>query len=116
MNIDAIADEFRDRIDAAEDIDAAKAVGEDINQAKATLGSALFTELKNKATQRYHRVYARNKIEATINSLPQPGEPEAAERFAKAEQTLTAAKRHLGDELYEKFSINLLDMKPEYVG
>ena len=116
VNIDAIADEFRDRIDAAEDIDAAKAVGEDINQAKATLGSALFTELKNKATQRYHRVNARNKIEATINSLPQPGEPEAAERFAKAEQTLTAAKRHLGDELYEKFSINLLDMKPEYVG
>jgi len=116
VNVDAIADKFRDRIDAAEDIDAAKAVGEDINQAKATLGSALFTELKNKATQRYHRVNARNKIEATINSLPQPGEPEAAERFAKAEQTLTAAKRHLGDELYEKFSINLLDMKPEYVG
>ncbi|WP_312318246.1 hypothetical protein [Atlantibacter hermannii] len=42
--------------------------------------------------------------------------PEAAELFAKAEQTLTAAKRHLGDELYEKFSITLLDMKPEYVG
>ena len=116
VNIDSIADEFRDRIDAAEDIDAAKAVGEDINQAKATLGSALYTELKNKATQRYHRVNARNKVEATINSLPGAGEPDAADLFTKAEATLTAARRHLGDELYEQFRVTLDDMKPEYVG
>ncbi|HDG1667049.1 TPA: recombinase RecT [Kluyvera ascorbata] len=116
VNVDAIADEFRDRIDAAEDIDAAKAVGEDINQAKATLGSALYTELKNKATQRYHRVNARNKIEATINSLPGAGEPDAADLFTKAEATLTAARRHLGDELFEQFRVTLDDMKPEYVG
>lgn len=116
VNIDSIADEFRDRIDAAEDIDAAKAVGEDINQAKATLGSSLYTELKNKATQRYHRVNARNKVEAAINSLPNPGEPEAAEQFEKAEAALTAARRHLGDELYEQFRVTLDDMKPEYVG
>lgn len=116
VNVDAIADEFRERIDAAEDIDAAKAVGEDINQAKATLGSALFTELKNKATQRYHLVNARNKIEATINSLPSAGDPDAAELFTKAEATLNAARRHLGDELYEQFRVTLDDMKPEYVG
>lgn len=116
VNIDSIADEFRDRIDAAEDIDAAKAVGEDINQAKAALGSSLYTELKNKATQRYHRVNARNKVEATINSLPNPGEPDAAGQFEKAEAALTAARRHLGDELYEQFRVTLDDMKPEYVG
>lgn len=116
VNIDSIADEFRDRIDAAEDIDAAKAVGEDINQAKAALGSSLYTELKNKATQRYHRVNARNKVEATINSLPSAGEPNAADLFTKAEATLTAARRHLGDELYEQFRVTLDDMKPEYVG
>lgn len=116
VNIDSIADEFRDRIDAAEDIDAAKAVGEDINQAKAALGSSLFTELKNKATQRYHRVNARNKVEATINSLPGAGEPDRADLFTKAEATLTAARRHLGDELYEQFRVTLDDMKPEYVG
>lgn len=115
-NIDTLADEFRDRIEAAEDVDSAKAVRVDIEAAKARLGTALFTELKNKAVKRYYLVDARNKVEAAINSLPQPGEPEAAELFAKAEQTLTAAKRHLGDELYEKFSITLLDMKPEYVG
>lgn len=116
VNIDSIADEFRDRIDAAEDIDAAKAVGEDINQAKAALGSSLYTELKNKATQRYHRVNARNKVEATINSLPNPGEPDAAGQFEKAVAALTAARRHLGDELYEQFRVTLEDMKPEYVG
>ncbi|HDG1692513.1 TPA: recombinase RecT [Kluyvera georgiana] len=116
VNVDSIADEFRDRIDAAEDIDAAKAVGEDINQAKAALGSSLYTELKNKATQRYHRVNARNKVEATINSLPSAGEPNAADLFTKAEATLTAARRHLGDELYEQFRVTLDDMKPEYVG
>lgn len=116
VNIDSVADEFRDRIDAAEDIDAATAVGEDINQAKAALGSSLYTELKNKATQRYHRVNARNKVEATINSLPSAGEPDAADFFTKAEATLTAARRHLGDELYEQFRITLDDMKPEYVG
>ena len=116
VNVDAIADEFRDRIDSAEDVDAAKAVGEDINQAKATLGSALYTELKNKATQRYHRVNARNKIEATINSLPNAGEPDAAELFVKAESTLNAARRHLGDELFEQFRVTLDDMKPEYIG
>lgn len=115
-NIDALADEFRDRIEAAETLDAATSVGNDINEAKAMLGAGLFTELKNKATKRYHLVNNRNKVEAAINSLPNPGEPDAADLFAKAEQTLTAAKRHLGDELYEKFSINLLDMKPEYVG
>lgn len=115
VNIDAAADEFRDRIENAEDVDAAKTVRADIETAKQMLGSALFTELKNKAVKRYYLVDARNKVEAAINSLPQPGEPEAAELFAKAEQTLAAAKRHLGDELYERFSITLLDMKPEYV-
>ena len=116
VNVDSLADEFRDRIDASQDIDAATAVGEDINQAKAALGSSLYTELKNKATQRYHRVNARNKVEATINSLPSAGEPEAADLFTKAEATRTAARRHLGDELYERFRITLNDMKPEYVG
>lgn len=114
-NIDAMADEFRDRIDAAQSVDQAKAVRADIESAKPTLGSALFTELKNKAVRRYYLVDARNKVEAAINSLPQPDEPDAAELFAKAEQTLAAAKRHLGDELHDQFSITLADMKPEYV-
>ncbi|MNH44109.1 hypothetical protein D3C79_1061780 [compost metagenome] len=58
---------------------------------------------------------ARNKVEAAINSLPSPDEPGAAEQFVEAERVLTAAKRHMGDELHDKFSITLADMKPEYV-
>ncbi len=114
-NIDALADEFRDRIEAAQSVDQAKAVRADIESAKATLGSALFTELKNKAVRRYYLVDARNKVEAAINSLPQPGEPGAEEQFVKAEQALAAAKRHMGDELYDQFAVTLDDMKPEYV-
>ncbi|WP_318385849.1 RecT family recombinase [Enterobacter sp.] len=114
-NIDGLADEFRDRIEAAEDVDSAKALRADIETAKATLGSALFTELKNKAVKRYYLVDARNKVEASINSLPQPDEPEATERFAETERVLAAAKRHLGDELHDQFAITLADMKPEYV-
>ncbi|HEC2071647.1 TPA: recombinase RecT [Klebsiella oxytoca] len=114
-NIDAVADELRDRIDTASSVDQAKAIRADIESQKALLGTALFTELKNKAVKRYYLVDARNKTEAAINSLPKPGEPEAAELFAKAEGTLTAAKRHLGDELYDQFRITLDDMKPEYV-
>lgn len=114
-NIDGLADEFRDRIDAAETLEAAAAVGNEINDAKAALGTTLFTELKNKATRRYHLVKHRNAVEAAINSLPQPGEPGAVEQFAEAERVLASAKRHLGDELHDKFSITLADMKPEYV-
>ncbi|EMH9209649.1 RecT family recombinase [Klebsiella michiganensis] len=116
VNVDSVADELRNRIDSASSVDQAKAIRVDIESQKALLGTALYTELKNKAVKRYYLVDARNKIEAAINSLPNPGEPEAVELFAKAEGTLTAAKRHLGDELYEQFRITLDDMKPEYVG
>ncbi|XJU72701.1 DNA breaking-rejoining protein, partial [Salmonella enterica subsp. enterica serovar Typhimurium] len=37
--------------------------------------TALFTELKNKAVKRYYQVNAQNKVEAVINSIPNPGEP-----------------------------------------
>lgn len=114
-NIDAMADEFRDRIEATQDVDNAKAVRADIESAKNTLGSALYTELKNKAVKRYHLVDAYNRVEAAINSLPQPGEPDGAERFEEVERVLASAKRHLDDELHDKFSITLADMKPEYV-
>ncbi|SAE08633.1 recombinase%2C RecT family protein [Enterobacter cloacae] len=115
QNIDALADDFRDRIEAAQDVDSAKALRADIETVKVTLGSALFTELKNKAVKRYYLVDARNKVEAAINSLPSPDEPGAAERFGEAERVLASVKRHLGEELHDQFSITLADMKPEYV-
>ncbi|EDM8425619.1 enterohemolysin [Salmonella enterica subsp. enterica serovar Kentucky] len=114
-NVDAVADEFRTRINSAETLEDATAVGNDINSAKPTLGTALFTELKNTATRRYHLVKHRNLVETAINAIPRPGEPESVAGFEAAEKVLTAAKRHIGDELYDKYRINLNDMKPEYI-
>ncbi|PMC26202.1 enterohemolysin, partial [Klebsiella aerogenes] len=111
-----LADGLRDRIDTADSVDQAKAIRADIESQKALLGTALYTELKNKAVKRYYLVDAKNKVEAAINSLPNPGDPEAEALFAKAESTLTSSRRHLGDELYDQFRITLDDMKPEYLG
>ncbi|HGT3566528.1 TPA: enterohemolysin, partial [Klebsiella pneumoniae] len=108
--------ELRERIDTADSVDQAKAIRVDIESQKALLGTALYTELKSKAVKRYYLVDAKNKVEAAINSLPNPGDPEAEALFAKAESTLTSSRRHLGDELYDQFRITLDDMKPEYVG
>ncbi|ENM5425321.1 recombinase RecT [Escherichia coli] len=115
-NVDALANEIRERIDTSSTVDQAKAIRADIESQKALLGTALFTELKNKAVKRYYLVDHRNKVEAAINSLPSPDEPDAADRFGEVERVLAAAKRHLGDELHDQFSITLADMKPEYVG
>ena len=114
-NIDELADKFRVRIEAAETLDESTSVGNEINDSKAALGTTLFIELNNKAKRRYHLVKHRNAVEAAINSLPKPGEPDAAELFTKAEQALAAARLHLGDELHDKYVITLADMKPEYV-
>lgn len=116
QNIDVLADEFRDRIESAESVEKTQLVRADIEAAKSVLGSALFTELKNKAVKRYYLVDAKNRVEAAINSLPRPDEPDASARFIEVEKTLAAARRHLGDELHDKFQITLADMKPEYVG
>ncbi|ENO7479050.1 RecT family recombinase [Citrobacter amalonaticus] len=116
VNIDDTAEKFRARIDSAETLEDATAVGNDINTAKPALGTALFTELKNKATRRYHLVKHRAMLDEAINGLPQPDAPDAATCFEMVEKKLSAAKRHLGDELHDKYRITLDDMKPEYVG
>ncbi len=115
VNIDTLADEYRKRIDSAETLDDATTVGNDINASKSVLGAALHTELKNKATRRYHFVNAKNKVDTAIKALPKPGVEGAGEHFEEVEKMLLAAKRHLGDELHDKYRITLDDMKPEYV-
>ncbi|ECH4369487.1 recombinase RecT, partial [Salmonella enterica] len=55
-NVDAVADDLRERIDTASSVDQAKAIRADIESQKALLGTALFTELKNKAVKRYYQV------------------------------------------------------------
>ena len=116
VNIDDTAEKFRARIDSAETLEDATAVGNDINTAKPALGTALFTELKNKATRRYHLVKHRAMLDEAINGLPQPDAPDAATCFEMVEKKLSVAKRHLGDELHDMYRITLDDMKPEYIG
>ncbi|ECT1023928.1 enterohemolysin, partial [Salmonella enterica] len=99
----------------AETLEDASAVGSDINAAKTTLGATLFTELKNKASRRWHQVKHRGLVEEAINDLPRPGEPESVTAFEAAEKVLTTAKRHIGDELYDSYRTTLDDMKPEYI-
>ncbi len=48
ISIDSLADDFRDRIERAESVDAAKAIRADLDKEKAVLGTVLFTELKGK--------------------------------------------------------------------
>ncbi|WP_258558255.1 exodeoxyribonuclease VIII [Providencia stuartii] len=52
------------------------------------MGTALYTELKNKCVQAHHRIDANNNLEAQINSLPAGGSPEAKAAFEKVVQFL----------------------------
>ncbi|EBB7291753.1 recombinase RecT [Salmonella enterica] len=114
VNVDALAHELRQKIDEAETIEEAKQIRSDIESSKSSLG-ALYNELKSKAVKRYRFVEARNNVEAAFNSLPRPDEPDATACFAAVEKSLEYAKKHLGDELYDKYRVNLNDMKPEYI-
>ncbi|EMG9442889.1 recombinase RecT [Escherichia coli] len=113
--IEVMAGQFREGIESADTLESATEIGNAINNAKSILGVALHTELKSKARLRYHQVKHRVLVEDAINALPRPGTPEASDSFANVEKVLSLAKRHLGDELYEKYSLTLSDMKPEYV-
>lgn len=114
VNVDALADELRKKIDEAETIEEAKQIRSDIESSKSSLG-ALYNELKSKAVKRYRFVEARNSIEAAFNSLPRPDEPDATACFAAVEKSLEYAKKHLGDDLYSQYLINLNDIRPEYI-
>lgn len=114
VNVDALADELRKKIDEAETIEEAKQIRSDIESSKSSLG-ALYNELKSKAVKRYRFVEARNSIETAFNSLPRPDEPDATACFAAVEKSLEYAKKHLGDDLYSQYLINLNDIRPEYI-
>ncbi|EAB9447421.1 enterohemolysin [Salmonella enterica subsp. diarizonae] len=114
VNVDALADELRKKIDEAETIEEAKQIRSDIESSKSSLG-ALYNELKSKAVKRYRFVEARNSVEAAFNSLPRPDEPDATACFAAVEKSLEYAKKHLGDDLYSQYLINLNDIRPEYI-
>lgn len=114
VNVDALADELRQKIDESETVEEAKQIRSDIESSKSSLG-ALYNELKSKAVKRYRFVEARNSVEAAFNSLPRPDEPDATACFAAVEKSLEYAKKHLGDDLYSQYLVNLNDIRPEYI-
>ncbi|EAW1173088.1 enterohemolysin [Salmonella enterica subsp. enterica] len=106
---------FRQRIESASSVEETTSLRQEVENVKHSLGITLYTELKGKVVQRHHRLNAVSRIEKMINDLPDPDEPDAAAKFIALENTLNAAKPHLG-ELYEEYAITLNDMKPEYTG
>lgn len=105
---------FRQRIESASNVEETTSLRQEVENVKHSLGIALYTELKGKVVQRHHRLNAVSRIEKMINDLPDPDEPDAVEKFTALENTLNAAKPHLG-ELYEGYIITLNDIKPEYI-
>ncbi len=107
--------DFRQRIEDSETMDETIALRQEVESQKSAIGIDLYTELKGKVVGRHHRLTAVTRIEKMINDLPSSGDPEAEVKFTALENTLNAAKVHLG-ELYDGYTITLNDMKPEYTG
>ncbi|MGF6435684.1 RecT family recombinase [Kosakonia sp. 1610] len=115
VNVDELCERFRLGIDEASTVEEAQSVGQEINSHKAELGATLHLELKNKAAKRFHQLKHLNFVTTAINEIPKPGEPDAVELFERAEKVLLAAKRHLGDDLHQSYSVTLNDMRPDYL-
>lgn len=106
---------FRQRLEEAGTTDETTTLRQEVENVKNSLGIDLYTELKNKVVGRHHRLNAVTRIEKMINDLPGSGDPDAEAKFTALENALNAAKVHLG-ELYDRYTITLNDMKPEYIG
>ncbi|KAA5936432.1 recombinase RecT [Pantoea sp. Bo_2] len=113
--VKSLPDEFRQRILDAGTIEETTAIRADLEEHKSALGTD-YTELKNKTVARHHQLNAVTSLHEAINALPAGGSPEAAVAFEAAERKLNAARRHLGEELHERFTITLNDLRPEYQG
>lgn len=111
---EAWIDEFRQRVESAATTEETTALRQEIEDQKNQIGE-FFAELKGKVVRRHHRLNAIASIEKMINDLPSSGDPEAEQKFTALENTLNAARPHLG-ELYEAYKTTLTDMKPEYIG
>lgn len=102
------------QIDEADSPESAEAAGKAVNEAKDSLTETTFRSLRARAAKAYKHHDAHRQIEAAINSLD-PNAEGAKETFLKVEADLQRLKGALGDELYDGFSVNLADMKPEFV-
>lgn len=108
-----IAQQLRDEIDKACTAVRATTLRGIIEEKKPELGITLFTELKNKAVKRYHQVKAMTDIEAGFENLS-PDLADAQEAFNRLFSLIAKSKRVLEPVEYDRYSLALEDMRPEF--
>ena len=108
-----IAAQLRDNIQKADTPARATELRKLVEVKKAELGISLYTELKNKAVQRYYRLNAMAEINAKFDELS-PELPDAAARFNALLALINKSKRHLDLAEFERFSVAAEDMRAEY--
>lgn len=108
-----LAQQLRDAIAKANTTMRATELRAAVEEQKAALGIALYTELKGKAVKKYHQLQAMQKIEKQFDDLS-PDLADASEKFKALEAAIAAAQRHLEPQEYERFATALADMRPEY--
>lgn len=108
------AQQLRDAIQNAATADQAKELRITIEAQKEALGITLFTELKNKAVQRYHQLNAMAAINNQFEVLS-PDNSDAKERFLALTALVNKSQRVLDPQEYERFTVALLDIRDEYI-
>lgn len=107
------AQRLRTDIQKADTPEQAKELRIAIEGQKDTLGIDLFTELKNKAVQRYHQLNAMASINAQFDALS-PDAENATAQFQKLSTLVQRSQRVLDPQEYQRFSMALLDIKADY--
>ena len=110
-DVEKLAADIRQRIEAAANCDDTTALRQEIEQRKRVLGAGLYTELKNKTVQR-HRQHQSDAtallLTDAINSISAP------EDFAAAEALVNQNAKILTPEALASYRQALDDMRPEY--
>ncbi|PRD14015.1 RecT family recombinase [Pantoea coffeiphila] len=105
---------LRDDIQNASTPGEAKQLRITIEEQKDALGITLFTELKNKAVQRYHQLNAMASISTQFESLS-PDLEDATAKFQQLSTLVQRSQRVLDPQEYERYHVALLDMKADYI-
>ncbi|MBV4366252.1 RecT family recombinase [Erwinia phyllosphaerae] len=108
-----IAQQLREGIQKADTPERATELRKQIEDKKDELGISLYTELKNKAVQRFYRLNAMAEINAKFDELS-PNSPDAAAHLKALITLINKSKRHLDSAEFQRFSVAANDMRAEY--
>lgn len=107
-------DKLRGEIESVKNVDDARTVGEKVKSLKDKLPVSEFNGLHALASSRYRYFLHKGNVDTAINSIGESGTDEGLASFQFAQKTLSAARRHIGDEEYQAYSITLADIATEY--